>query len=126
VAQDCLHRCLAQLVAERRKKVIAKEWRKTVCTYVLRSLLQKQGKLNISSADFSLLLAGLCGEQSSKSSSADICMGKQAAFKVMGWLSGQRKALKKMKIKIKNIKIMIKTKINSQIYIGKTKNEDKK
>ena len=52
-------------------------------------------------------------------------MGKQAAFKVMGWLSGQRKALKKMKIKIENIRIMIKAKNNSQIHIGKIKNEDK-
>jgi hypothetical protein len=65
-------------------------------------------------------------ESKVRRAAALICMGKQAAFKVMGWLSGQRKALKKMKIKIKNIKIMIKTKINSQIYIGKTKNEDKK
>ena len=125
MAQDCLHRCLAQLVAERRKKVIAKEWRKTVCTYVLRSLLQKQGKLNISSADFSLLLAGLCGEQSSKSSSADL-HGQASSFQSHGLAQRAKKSVKKMKIKIKNIKIMIKTKNNSQIHIGKIKNEDKK
>ena len=106
--------------------MIAKEWRKTVCTYVLRSLLQKQGKLNISSADFSLLLAGFCGEQSSKSSSADL-HGQASSFQSHGLAQRAKKSVKKkMKIKIENIRIMIKAKNNSQIHIGKIKNEDKK
>ena len=96
-------------------KLLTKELRKTVCTYVLHSLFpkhrqtyckraaqdclhiclaqlaSKQGKLNISSIEPSLLPACLCGEQSSKGSSADISMCKQAAFKLMGWLSRQGK-----------------------------------
>jgi len=117
-AQDCLHICLAKLVSKtqanllqksgarlsaqmsctaccwKKETVIAKEWRKTVCTYVLRSLLQKQGKLNISSADFSLLLAGLCGEQSSKSSSADL-HGQASSFQSHGLAQRAKKSVKK-------------------------------